>query len=150
MARKIEDPACPFSTVPELPPTPARPGGIFRGGSSAVHAGCGVSGTASARVFGGGRPASAKNACLHRGPREPPSWQWLVADSLDPLKRARKWRRRVCRVRCLNTALRPAWPGGIFRGASRAVHTGCGLSGSAGDVVDMLAVLMEGTDGSAE
>ncbi|RLV63770.1 hypothetical protein DV515_00017932, partial [Chloebia gouldiae] len=39
MARKIEDPACPFSTVPELPPTPARPGGIFRGGCSAVHAG---------------------------------------------------------------------------------------------------------------
>ncbi|XP_072786770.1 uncharacterized protein [Taeniopygia guttata] len=42
----FEDP-CLFSPLPELSPTPALPDGIFRGGSGAVHRGCGVSSTAS-------------------------------------------------------------------------------------------------------
>ncbi|XP_072785068.1 uncharacterized protein [Taeniopygia guttata] len=43
----IRGPVSVFSTLPESSPTPAPPDGIFRGGSGAVHRGCGVSSTAS-------------------------------------------------------------------------------------------------------
>uniref|UniRef100_UPI000B4CFD35 protein Smaug homolog 2 n=1 Tax=Lonchura striata TaxID=40157 RepID=UPI000B4CFD35 len=75
---KFEDP-CLFFTLPELPAPPTPRDGVFRGGSGAVHTGCGVSSAASVRVFGGSRQASAETPVTIKGP----TGRHLVADSLD-------------------------------------------------------------------